>query len=148
MLHYFRPAKRRAADVRPDGQLCARRGKWPKSAPRGGTGPCCKLSTCLLFFVPSTRRLAAGVPAAVCLAGGVGLAATADVSLVRHRGRAAVRHGDRWPEPPGTRPDEDDFQVLDNDKPQTLVVFDSQSQPITVVVMLGTSGSMTGRSSC
>lgn len=37
----------------------------------------------------------------------------------------------------------DDFQVLDNDKPQSLVVFDSESQPITVVVMLDTSGSMT-----
>lgn len=39
---------------------------------------------------------------------------------------------------------QDDFQVFDNDKPQTLVVFDSQIQPITVVVMLDTSGSMTG----
>ena len=38
----------------------------------------------------------------------------------------------------------DDFQVLDNDKPQSLIVFDSQNQPITVVVMLDTSGSMTG----
>jgi Ca-activated chloride channel family protein len=38
----------------------------------------------------------------------------------------------------------DDFEVLDNDKPQTLVVFDSESQPITVVVMLDTSASMTG----
>ena len=37
----------------------------------------------------------------------------------------------------------DDFQVLDNDKPQTLLVFDSENQPITVVVMLDTSGSMT-----
>ncbi len=39
---------------------------------------------------------------------------------------------------------QDDFQVFDNDKPQPLVVFDSQIQPITVVVMLDTSGSMTG----
>ncbi|HUR32606.1 MAG TPA: VWA domain-containing protein [Vicinamibacterales bacterium] len=37
----------------------------------------------------------------------------------------------------------DDFSVLDNDKPQELVVFENQNQPITVVVMLDTSGSMT-----
>ncbi len=39
---------------------------------------------------------------------------------------------------------QDDFQILDNDKPQTLTVFQSENQPITVVVMLDTSGSMTG----
>lgn len=38
----------------------------------------------------------------------------------------------------------DDFQVLDNDKPQQLIVFENQNQPITVVVMLDTSASMTG----
>lgn len=37
----------------------------------------------------------------------------------------------------------DDFQVFDNDKLQTLTVFDSEIQPITVVIMLDTSGSMT-----
>jgi len=37
----------------------------------------------------------------------------------------------------------DDFTVLDNDKPQELLVFQSENQPITVVVMLDTSGSMT-----
>jgi len=37
----------------------------------------------------------------------------------------------------------DDFEVLDNDKPQTLVFFQNETQPITVVVMLDTSGSMT-----
>jgi Ca-activated chloride channel homolog len=37
----------------------------------------------------------------------------------------------------------DDFEVLDNDKPQTLVLFDNDIQPITVVVMLDTSASMT-----
>ena len=36
-----------------------------------------------------------------------------------------------------------DFEVLDNDKPQPLVYFDNSVQPITVVVMLDTSGSMT-----
>ncbi|MGC4083582.1 MAG: hypothetical protein QM736_16085 [Vicinamibacterales bacterium] len=37
----------------------------------------------------------------------------------------------------------DDFQVFDNDKLQQLIVFESQNQPITVVVMLDTSASMT-----
>jgi Ca-activated chloride channel family protein len=37
----------------------------------------------------------------------------------------------------------DDFEILDNDKPQPLVVFDNSVLPITVVVMLDTSGSMT-----
>ena len=37
----------------------------------------------------------------------------------------------------------EDFEVLDNDKPQPLLVFDYQIQPITVVLMLDTSGSMT-----
>jgi Ca-activated chloride channel family protein len=37
-----------------------------------------------------------------------------------------------------------DFEVLDNDKPQPLIFFENQTQPITVVVMLDTSGSMTG----
>lgn len=38
---------------------------------------------------------------------------------------------------------QDDFSVFDNDQPQPLVFFESQIQPITVVVMLDTSGSMT-----
>src|SRR4051812_17282416 len=38
----------------------------------------------------------------------------------------------------------DDFEVLDNDKPQPLVYFENVIQPISVVVMLDTSGSMTG----
>jgi len=38
----------------------------------------------------------------------------------------------------------DDFEVLDNDKPQPLTLFDNDIQPITVVVMLDTSASMTG----
>jgi Ca-activated chloride channel family protein len=38
----------------------------------------------------------------------------------------------------------DDFEVLDNGKPQQLTVFSSEVLPITVVVMLDTSGSMTG----
>ncbi len=38
----------------------------------------------------------------------------------------------------------EDFEVLDNEKPQPLVFFQNEVQPITVVVMLDTSGSMTG----
>jgi Ca-activated chloride channel homolog len=38
----------------------------------------------------------------------------------------------------------DDFEVLDNGIPQPLVFFRDEVQPITVVVMLDTSGSMTG----
>ena len=37
----------------------------------------------------------------------------------------------------------EDFEVLDNSKPQTITTFDNQPTPITVVVMLDTSGSMT-----
>ena len=37
----------------------------------------------------------------------------------------------------------EDFEVLDNGKPAPIVLFDSAVQPITVVVMLDTSGSMT-----
>jgi len=38
----------------------------------------------------------------------------------------------------------DDYEILDNDKPQPIVYFENIIQPITVVVMLDTSGSMTG----
>jgi Ca-activated chloride channel family protein len=37
----------------------------------------------------------------------------------------------------------EDFEVLDNEKPQPLVFFENEVQPIAVVVMLDTSGSMT-----
>ena len=37
----------------------------------------------------------------------------------------------------------EDFEVFDNDKPQALTYFDNSIHPITVVVMLDTSGSMT-----
>ena len=39
---------------------------------------------------------------------------------------------------------QNDFEVFDNDKPQPLIFFANEVQPITVVVMLDTSGSMTG----
>ena len=38
---------------------------------------------------------------------------------------------------------QEDFEVFDNDKPQPIVFFENEVQPITVVVMLDTSGSMT-----
>jgi Ca-activated chloride channel family protein len=38
----------------------------------------------------------------------------------------------------------EDFEILDNGKPAPVVLFDAEVQPITVVVMLDTSGSMTG----
>ena len=37
----------------------------------------------------------------------------------------------------------EDFEILDNDKPQPLVFFQDEIQPITVIVMLDMSGSMT-----
>jgi VWFA-related protein len=39
---------------------------------------------------------------------------------------------------------QEDFEVFDNDKPQPIVLFDNKIQPITVVVLLDTSLSMTG----
>ena len=38
---------------------------------------------------------------------------------------------------------QEDFEVFDNDKPQPLAFFQNEIQPISVVVMLDTSGSMT-----
>src|SRR5438876_7988831 len=38
----------------------------------------------------------------------------------------------------------DDFEIYDNDKPQSIIYFENVIQPISVVVMLDTSGSMTG----
>src|SRR5215211_3911020 len=38
---------------------------------------------------------------------------------------------------------EGDFEIFDNEKPQPIVYFDRSIQPINVVVMLDTSGSMT-----
>jgi Ca-activated chloride channel homolog len=40
--------------------------------------------------------------------------------------------------------EKEDFEILDNDKPQPISYFENVIQPITVVVMLDTSGSMTG----
>jgi VWFA-related protein len=38
----------------------------------------------------------------------------------------------------------DDFEILDNGKPQTVNVFENKPVPITTTVMIDTSGSMTG----
>jgi len=38
---------------------------------------------------------------------------------------------------------QEDFEILDNGKPQTITVFENKPAPITVTVMLDTSGSMT-----
>ena len=38
---------------------------------------------------------------------------------------------------------QDDFEVIDNGRPQPIILFDNRPQPISVVVMLDTSGSMT-----
>ena len=38
---------------------------------------------------------------------------------------------------------QDDFEILDNGKPVPITLFDNETQPITVVVMLDTSASMT-----
>ena len=38
----------------------------------------------------------------------------------------------------------DDFEVYDDGRPQPLTVFANENQPISIVVMLDTSGSMTG----
>ena len=85
------------------------------------------------------------VAAALAVAASVGLAAqqqptfragTQIVSLF-----ATVADAQRRLVPGLTK---DTFEVLDNDKVQPLVYFDNSVQPITVVVMLDTSGSMTG----
>ena len=38
---------------------------------------------------------------------------------------------------------QEDFEILDNEKPQPIVFFQNEVQPISVVLMLDTSGSMT-----
>src|SRR5262245_46346220 len=39
---------------------------------------------------------------------------------------------------------QENFEIFDNEKPQTMDLFLNEDQPITVVVMLDTSASMTG----
>jgi Ca-activated chloride channel family protein len=93
-----------------------------------------------MAFSSRFRRIAAGTAAAAVLASGMPALAqfrssTATVSLFATVTDAQNR----------LVPDlvQDDFQVLDNDKPQALIIFKNEVQPISVVVMLDTSGSMT-----
>ena len=58
---------------------------------------------------------------------------------------AALRDRHRRPETPRAGPGtKTDFEIFDNDKPQEIQLFVNEVQPITVVVMLDTSASMTG----
>jgi hypothetical protein len=76
--------------------------------------------------------------------GGVGRPAAAGTNLQgRHAGSVVVRHGGRRTEAPRADLTKEDFEVFDNEKPQALTYFDNSIHPITVVVMLDTSGSMT-----
>jgi Ca-activated chloride channel family protein len=96
------------------------------------------------FDLPAAIRLSCGAIVAAALAAGLPVAAqqptfrssTQVVSLF-----ATVTDAENRLVPELTQ---EDFQVFDNDKPQKLLVFQSENQPITVVVMLDTSGSMTG----
>ena len=90
-----------------------------------------------------SRRAAGAFAVAISLAAGVGVAqqpsfrsGTQVVSLF-----VTVADAQKRLVPDLTK---DDFSVFDNDKPQPLVFFANEVQPITVVVMLDTSGSMTG----
>lgn len=92
----------------------------------------------------SVRGLLVGVLAAVAA---LGVTVVAQQPTFRSAGTvvvplfATVTDGQNRLVPDLTK---DDFEVLDNDKPQPLLLFESENQPITVVVMLDTSGSMTG----
>jgi Ca-activated chloride channel family protein len=95
-------------------------------------------------FQPDSRfRLAAGAMLASCLA----LCGTLSAQQPTFRSStqivslfATVMDGQNRLVPDLTR---EDFTVFDNDKPQDLIVFQNETQPITVVVMLDTSASMT-----
>jgi Ca-activated chloride channel family protein len=95
-------------------------------------------------FCAAPLRLSAGVSVAFVMAFGVGAIAqqptfrsgTQVVSLF-----ATVLDAENRLVPDLTQ---GDFEVFDNDKPQPLIVFRSENLPITAIVMLDTSGSMTG----
>jgi Ca-activated chloride channel family protein len=83
--------------------------------------------------------------AAIVLVGAVGGAAAQQPSFKATTGVvslfATVVDADKRLVPDLTK---DAFEVFDNDKPQTIAVFDNEVRPITVVVLLDTSLSMTG----
>jgi Ca-activated chloride channel family protein len=96
------------------------------------------------FFRMTPWRLAGGLSLALLVALGVGVAAqqptfrsgTQVVSLF-----TTVFDAENHLVPDLAQ---EDFEVFDNEKLQPLVVFRSENLPITAIVMLDTSGSMTG----
>jgi Ca-activated chloride channel homolog len=84
--------------------------------------------------------------AGVALAGAISLCAAAQQPTFRGGTRlvsvyATVTDAERRLVPSLTQ---GDFEILDNDKPQEIAFFKNETEPITVVVMLDTSASMTG----
>ncbi len=115
-----------------------------KSGIESRTDPCGKLRDMLVKSRdPRVRRWAAGAVVLAVSVFAIGLAAqeptfrlsTQIVSLFATVTDAQNR----------LVPDlvQEDFEVFDNDKPQKLLVFNSDTLPVSVVVMLDTSGSMT-----
>ena len=89
-----------------------------------------------LLRLPAALALACAASAALFAQGAVFKSGTEIVSLFV---TAADAQGRLVPDL--TR---DDFEIIDNDKVQSIIYFENVIQPITVVVMLDTSGSMTG----
>jgi Ca-activated chloride channel family protein len=89
-----------------------------------------------LLRLPAALALACAASAALFAQGAVFKSGTEIVSLFV---TAADAQGRLVPDL--TR---DDFEILDNDKMQSIIYFENVIQPITVVLMLDTSGSMTG----
>src|SRR5262245_60982037 len=93
---------------------------------------------------PSAPRLCAGLTLAFFIATGVG--AVGQQPTFRSATQIVSLFATVFDVESRLVPDlvQEDFEVLDNDKPQPLVVFRSENLPITAIVMLDTSGSMTG----
>src|SRR3979490_3314717 len=89
-----------------------------------------------LLRLPAALALACAASAALFAQGAVFKSGTEIVSLFV---TAADAQGRLVPDLT-----KDDFEILDNDKVQSIIYFENVIQPITVVVMLDTSGSMTG----
>jgi Ca-activated chloride channel family protein len=84
------------------------------------------------------------IAAALLLAGGV--AALAQQPTFRSDTRTVALYATVTDDRKRLIPDlmQEDFEIFDNDKPQAVDLFVNEVQPITVVVMLDTSASMTG----
>jgi len=89
-----------------------------------------------LLRLPAALALACAASAALFAQGAVFKSGTEIVSLFV---TAADAQGRLVPDLT-----KDDFEILDNDKVQSIIYFENVIQPISVVVMLDTSGSMTG----